>query len=120
MMSNESSVSQISDSPPMPSSVDSFEPGTFDSLDPGSGYTMLESVLIAVIAGILSFLTIAGNVLVMVSFKLDKQLQTISNYFLLSLAGELYPLLSSLLLPHSSYTHTHTSLPLCLSDSLSD
>lgn len=59
------------------------------NLDPGSGYTLLESVLLAVIAGILSFLTIAGNVLVMVSFKLDKQLQTISNYFLLSLAGEL-------------------------------
>ena len=54
-----------------------------------SGYTTLEYALFAVIAGILSFLTIAGNVLVMVSFKLDKQLQTISNYFLLSLAGQL-------------------------------
>ena len=30
--------------------------------------------------------TITGNLMVMVSFKLDKQLQTISNYFLFSLA----------------------------------
>jgi muscarinic acetylcholine receptor M3 len=59
------------------------------SVDESSGYyTLVESILIAVIAGILSFVTIAGNVLVMVSFKLDKQLQTISNYFLLSLAGK--------------------------------
>ena len=84
MMSNESSLSQMSES-----AMSSDDAGFDSSLDPGSGYTLFESMLIAVIAGILSFLTIAGNVLVMVSFKLDKQLQTISNYFLLSLAGEL-------------------------------
>lgn len=52
------------------------------------GYSVLETTIIAVIAGILSLMTILGNVLVMVSFKMDKQLQTISNYFLLSLAGQ--------------------------------
>ena len=56
----------------------------------GAGYSYIESIVIAVVAGILSLLTIFGNVLVMVSFKLDKQLQTISNYFLLSLAGKTY------------------------------
>jgi len=54
----------------------------------GEGYSYLEQTILAVVAGILSLLTIFGNVLVMVSFKLDKQLQTISNYFLLSLAGK--------------------------------
>uniref|UniRef100_T1L2P8 G-protein coupled receptors family 1 profile domain-containing protein n=1 Tax=Tetranychus urticae TaxID=32264 RepID=T1L2P8_TETUR len=33
-----------------------------------------------------SIITIVGNVMVMISFKMDKQLQTISNYFLLSLS----------------------------------
>lgn len=60
--------------------------GGFDSRDENSGYSVLEVTVIAAVAGILSLLTILGNVLVMVSFKLDKQLQTISNYFLLSLA----------------------------------
>lgn len=38
------------------------------------------------VGGVLSFVTIVGNVLVMIAFKIDKQLQTISNYFILSLA----------------------------------
>jgi hypothetical protein len=33
-----------------------------------------------------SLVTITGNLMVMISFKMDKQLQTISNYFLFSLA----------------------------------
>ncbi|KAL3277924.1 hypothetical protein HHI36_013265 [Cryptolaemus montrouzieri] len=37
-------------------------------------------------AGILSGVTVVGNIMVMISFKIDKQLQTISNYFLFSLA----------------------------------
>lgn len=56
----------------------------------GSGYTppysLPEVILIAFLAGLLSVITIVGNLMVMISFKLDKQLQTISNYFLLSLA----------------------------------
>ncbi|KAJ8921603.1 hypothetical protein NQ315_010511 [Exocentrus adspersus] len=35
---------------------------------------------------LLSVITVVGNIMVMVSFKIDKQLQTISNYFLFSLA----------------------------------
>ena len=42
--------------------------------------------LVGAAGGALSLVTIAGNAMVMVSFKLDKQLQTISNYFLFSLA----------------------------------
>ena len=34
----------------------------------------------------LSLTTVVGNIMVMISFKIDKQLQTISNYFLFSLA----------------------------------
>ena len=49
-------------------------------------YTPLQATLIGISAGLLSLVTIAGNLMVMVSFKMDKQLQTISNYFLFSLA----------------------------------
>ncbi|XP_075676168.1 uncharacterized protein LOC113789075 [Dermatophagoides pteronyssinus] len=47
--------------------------------------TVVDHVII-LIGGSLSLITILGNVLVMVAFKIDRQLQTISNYFLLSLA----------------------------------
>ncbi|KAF6211999.1 hypothetical protein GE061_012517 [Apolygus lucorum] len=49
-------------------------------------YTVTQIVFIAVIAGSLSIITVVGNIMVMISFKIDKQLQTISNYFLFSLA----------------------------------
>ncbi|CAG0880596.1 unnamed protein product [Cyprideis torosa] len=49
-------------------------------------FSTTQIVLIALVAGFLSLLTVLGNVMVMVSFKIDKQLQTISNYFLFSLA----------------------------------
>ncbi len=49
-------------------------------------FTFGQMLLIAFVAGTLSVVTVAGNVMVMVSFKIDKQLQTISNYFLFSLA----------------------------------
>ncbi|VDM54637.1 unnamed protein product [Angiostrongylus costaricensis] len=47
-----------------------------------------ESRLVAIIAvgAVFAIVTIVGNLMVMVSFKIDKQLQTISNYFLFSLA----------------------------------
>ena len=51
-----------------------------------TGYTPLQATLIGLSAGLLSVVTIAGNLMVMISFKMDKQLQTISNYFLFSLA----------------------------------
>ncbi|CAI2353416.1 unnamed protein product [Caenorhabditis sp. 36 PRJEB53466] len=43
-------------------------------------------ILIVVVGTIFAILTSVGNLMVMVSFKIDKQLQTISNYFLFSLA----------------------------------
>ena len=46
----------------------------------------LEVVLISIVAGFLSLITMGGNLLVIIAFKIDKQLQTISNCFLLSLA----------------------------------
>lgn len=49
-------------------------------------YTVLEIVLITIVAGCLSLATVIGNSMVMISFKIDKRLQTISNYFLFSLA----------------------------------
>lgn len=51
-----------------------------------SPYSVVEMILIAIVAGFLSIITVIGNIMVMISFKMDKQLQTISNYFLLSLA----------------------------------
>jgi len=56
------------------------------TLAPPAPYSVAETVLIAVMAGTLSMITVAGNIMVILSFKIDKQLQTISNYFLLSLA----------------------------------
>lgn len=53
---------------------------------PGLRYSIPQTVVLAIIATLLSILTVAGNVMVMISFKIDKQLQTISNYFLFSLA----------------------------------
>ena len=50
------------------------------------GYEPWQKTLIGASAGALSLVTIAGNLMVMISFKMDKQLRTISNYFLFSLA----------------------------------
>lgn len=52
----------------------------------GPRYSLASMVVMGFVAAILSALTVAGNVMVMISFKIDKQLQTISNYFLFSLA----------------------------------
>lgn len=43
-------------------------------------------VAIIVVGAVFAIVTFVGNLMVMVSFKIDKQLQTISNYFLFSLA----------------------------------
>ncbi|CAN0313077.1 unnamed protein product [Lampetra planeri] len=48
--------------------------------------TVPELVLIIVFTTIVSLLTIIGNILVMLSFKVNSQLKTVNNYFLLSLA----------------------------------
>ncbi|XP_044596076.1 muscarinic acetylcholine receptor DM1 isoform X1 [Cotesia glomerata] len=49
-------------------------------------YEIWEKVVMTSIALSLSLLTVIGNSMVMISFKIDKQLQTISNHFLFSLA----------------------------------
>ena len=57
------------------------------TLAPEEGmHSMLQVVVISVLVTILSVVTAGGNLMVMISFKMDKQLQTISNYFLLSLS----------------------------------
>ncbi|XP_072849275.1 muscarinic acetylcholine receptor M3 [Pogona vitticeps] len=54
--------------------------------DPLGGHTVWQVVLIALLTGILALVTIIGNILVIVAFKVNKQLKTVNNYFLLSLA----------------------------------
>ncbi|CAF4751349.1 unnamed protein product [Rotaria sp. Silwood1] len=47
---------------------------------------LYKTILIIVGGTILSFLTTGGNLLVLISFRVNKQLRTVTNYFLLSLA----------------------------------
>uniref|UniRef100_A0A9J2PXD4 G-protein coupled receptors family 1 profile domain-containing protein n=1 Tax=Ascaris lumbricoides TaxID=6252 RepID=A0A9J2PXD4_ASCLU len=47
---------------------------------------LMRFICIVAVGTIFAILTTVGNLMVMVSFKIDKQLQTISNYFLFSLA----------------------------------
>ncbi|XP_053156774.1 muscarinic acetylcholine receptor M3 isoform X2 [Hemicordylus capensis] len=57
-----------------------------DPPDPLGGHAVWQVVLIAFLTGILALVTIIGNILVIVAFKVNKQLKTVNNYFLLSLA----------------------------------
>jgi len=56
-----------------------------------SGYpvshSLWEVITIATVSAIVSLITIVGNVLVMLSFKVNSQLKTVNNYYLLSLAA---------------------------------
>ncbi|XP_060706668.1 muscarinic acetylcholine receptor M2-like [Hemiscyllium ocellatum] len=51
-----------------------------------SSYTTGEVICIAIVTGSLSVVTIVGNVLVIISIKINRHLQTINNYFIFSLA----------------------------------
>ncbi|XP_062918276.1 muscarinic acetylcholine receptor M4 [Mobula hypostoma] len=51
-----------------------------------SPYKTVEIVFISVVTGSLSLVTVVGNILVMLSIKVNRQLQTVNNYFLFSLA----------------------------------
>lgn len=51
-----------------------------------SSGTLYRTILIITGGTILSFLTTVGNLLVLISFRINKQLRTVTNYFLLSLA----------------------------------
>ncbi|XP_035631196.1 muscarinic acetylcholine receptor M5-like [Oncorhynchus keta] len=49
-------------------------------------HNLWEVITIATISAIVSLITVVGNVLVMLSFKVNSQLKTVNNYYLLSLA----------------------------------
>ncbi|KAJ0026659.1 hypothetical protein NQD34_017659 [Periophthalmus magnuspinnatus] len=49
-------------------------------------HSLWEEIAIATVSAIVSLITIVGNVLVLVSFKVNSQLKTVNNYYLLSLA----------------------------------
>lgn len=57
-----------------------------DGVEAASPYKALEMFFIALVTGSLSFVTVTGNILVMLSIKVNRHLQTVNNYFLFSLA----------------------------------
>ncbi|KFQ37553.1 Muscarinic acetylcholine receptor M5, partial [Mesitornis unicolor] len=50
------------------------------------GHSLWEVITIATVTAIVSLITIVGNILVIISFKVNSQLKTVNNYYLLSLA----------------------------------
>lgn len=74
------------------------DPATSSTMDPTNStfgntscvqpapHGVWEAITIATVSAIVSLITIVGNVLVMLSFKVNSQLKTVNNYYLLSLA----------------------------------
>ncbi|XP_077595825.1 muscarinic acetylcholine receptor M1 isoform X2 [Stigmatopora nigra] len=54
--------------------------------DPLGDHKVWQVIVIVLLTGSLSLLTIVGNILVLLSFKINKALKTVNNYYLLSLA----------------------------------
>ncbi|XP_067413746.1 muscarinic acetylcholine receptor M4 [Emydura macquarii macquarii] len=66
---------------------DNFTNGNQSAMQHSSNqYKTVELVFIATVTGSLSLVTVVGNILVMLSIKVNRQLQTVNNYFLFSLA----------------------------------
>ncbi|XP_033640437.1 muscarinic acetylcholine receptor M1-like [Asterias rubens] len=57
-----------------------------DPRPPFGTHPLWAAILIIIVAGCLSVFTVSANLMVWISFFMDKQLQVINNYFLLSLA----------------------------------
>ncbi|XP_072229043.1 muscarinic acetylcholine receptor M1-like [Leuresthes tenuis] len=57
-----------------------------EDFDPLGGHTVWQVIIITFLTGTLSLVTVVGNILVLVSFKINKALKTVNNYYLLSLA----------------------------------
>lgn len=62
-----------------------FDENCTSTIIPSSG-TFYKTILILIGGTILTLLTTLGNLLVLISFRINKQLRTVTNYFLLSLA----------------------------------
>ncbi|KAJ8794888.1 hypothetical protein J1605_002931 [Eschrichtius robustus] len=60
--------------------------GTPVTHQPLERHRLWEVITIAAVTAVVSLITIVGNVLVMISFKVNSQLKTVNNYYLLSLA----------------------------------
>uniref|UniRef100_A0A3B3Y4T3 Muscarinic acetylcholine receptor n=1 Tax=Poecilia mexicana TaxID=48701 RepID=A0A3B3Y4T3_9TELE len=63
-----------------------FPSGSLGNQSADLRYKTLEMFFIALVTGSLSFVTVTGNILVMLSIKVNRHLQTVNNYFLFSLA----------------------------------